>query len=211
MEEPFEEDQIGSSAMAYKRNPMRSERICSLSRELQSKPGSFAATHANQWMERTLDDSAIRRMDIPEMFLLADAVVMGLDNVTSGLVVYPRRIEARVQEELPFMVTESIIMKLVAKGVSRQEAHEQVRVLSNEAGSAVKHEGKSNDLVERVRSSEFFSPIWGELDDMLKPELYTGRSPVIVERFCGKGGVLEEKVKPYKEAIEKSAKAELNV
>ncbi|KAL8869409.1 MAG: hypothetical protein Q9174_004292, partial [Haloplaca sp. 1 TL-2023] len=125
MEEPFEKDQIGSSAMAYKRNPMRSERIYSLSRALISKPASFANTLSDQWMERTLDDSAIRRMDIPEMFLLADAILISLDNVTSGLVVYPKRIAAHVQEELPFMITESIIMKLVAKGQSRQEAHEQ--------------------------------------------------------------------------------------
>ena len=108
IEEPFETTQIGSSAMAYKRNPMRSERIYSLSRELMSKPASFANTLSDQWHERTLDDSAIRRMDIPEMFLLADAILLGLDNVTDGLVVYPKRIQSRVQEELPFMITESV-------------------------------------------------------------------------------------------------------
>ncbi|KAI9760329.1 MAG: Negative regulator of mitotic exit [Chaenotheca gracillima] len=211
IEEPFEKDQIGSSAMAYKRNPMRSERICSLSRELMSKPASFANTLSDQWMERTLDDSAIRRMDIPEMFLLADAILIGLDNVTNGLVVYPKRIETRVQEELPFMITESIIMKLVAKGESRQEAHEQVRVLSHEAGSAVKHGGLPNDLVSRIKATEFFRPIWDELDAMLKSEMYIGRSVEIVERFCAEGGVLAEKIKPYRAFIDQSTTSELHV
>lgn len=122
-------------------------------------------------VERTLDDSAIRRIDIPEMMLLADAILIGLDNITDGLVVYPMRIAAHVQAELPFMVTETIIMRLCAQGESRQEAHEQIRVLSHEAGSVVKNEGKPNDLVERIRSNAFFKPIWGELDGMLKAEL----------------------------------------
>ncbi|KAI4677156.1 uncharacterized protein J4E88_006963 [Alternaria novae-zelandiae] len=211
LEEPFEKDQIGSSAMAYKRNPMRSERIYALSRELMSKPASFANTLSDQWMERSLDDSAIRRMDIPEMFLLADAILLSLDNVTSGLVVYPKRVDARVQEELPFMITESIIMRLVAKGESRQEAHEQIRVLSHQAGAQVKNEGKSNDLVERIRSTEFFKPIWAELDGMLDSKLYTGRSEEIVEKFCGKGGVLEGKLKRYQGYIEGAKVSELNV
>ncbi|EAT86203.1 adenylosuccinate lyase [Parastagonospora nodorum] len=211
VEEPFEKDQIGSSAMAYKRNPMRSERIYSLSRELMSKPASFANTLSDQWMERTLDDSAIRRIDIPEMFLLADAILLSLDNVTSGLVVYPKRVDARVQEELPFMITESIIMRLVAKGESRQEAHEQIRVLSHEAGSQVKNEGKSNDLVDRIRTTEFFKPIWADLDGMLDATLYTGRSAEIVEKFCGKGGELDSKLAKYREYIAKAGVAELNV
>jgi adenylosuccinate lyase len=125
--------------------------------------------------------------------------------------VYPKRIEARVQEELPFMITESIIMKLVARGESRQEAHEQIRVLSHQAGSAVKNDGKSNDLVSRIKATKFFAPIWSELDDMLKSELYIGRSIDIVERFCGDGGVLEKKLKPYRAYIEKAATAELTV
>lgn len=190
---------------------MRSERIYSLSRELMSKPASFANTLSDQWMERSLDDSAIRRIDIPEMFLLADAILIGLDNVSNGLVVYPKRIDARVQEELPFMITESIIMKLVAKGESRQEAHEQIRVLSHQAGHNVKNEGKSNDLVARIKATEFFKPIWGELDEMLKSELYTGRSVEIVERFCGKGGVLDQKLKPYKAFIDQAVTAQLSV
>ena len=211
IEEPFEKDQIGSSAMAYKRNPMRSERIYSLSRALMSKPANFANTLSDQWMERTLDDSAIRRMDIPEMFLLADAILISLDNVTSGLVVYPKRIAARVEEELPFMITESIIMKLVAKGQSRQEAHEQVRILSHQASSTIKDDGELNDLVQRIKATKFFEPIWENLDDMLMPELYIGRSVEIVERFCGTGGVLERKIKQYKVSIDQSSVAELHV
>jgi adenylosuccinate lyase len=190
---------------------MRSERVYSLSRELLSKSASFANTLSDQWMERTLDDSAIRRIDIPETFLLADAILAGLDNISNGLVVYPKRIDFRVQEELPFMITESIITKLVAKGESRQEAHEQIRVLSHQAGSVVKNEGKPNDLVSRIKATDFFRPIWDELDDMLRPELYIGRSDEIVERYCGGGGVLEEKIKPYQAFIEKSTTVELNV
>ncbi|KAK0717040.1 L-Aspartase-like protein [Lasiosphaeria miniovina] len=211
LEEPFEKDQIGSSAMAYKRNPMRSERMYSLARELMSKPASFANTLSDQWMERTLDDSAIRRIDIPSTFLLADAILMGLDNITNGLVVYPKVIEARVQQELPFMITESIIMKLVAKGESRQEAHEQIRVLSHQAGSVVKNEGKPNDLVDRIRATPFFAPILPELDDMLRPDLYIGRSVDIVDRFCGPGGVLEQKISPYRAVVDKAVTAELSV
>lgn len=211
LEEPFEKDQIGSSAMAYKRNPMRSERIYALSRELLSKPASFNNTLADQWMERTLDDSAIRRIDIPELFLLADAILLSLDNVTSGLVVYPKRVAARVQEELPFMITESIIMRLVAKGESRQEAHEQIRVLSHQAGAQVKNEGGTNDLVERIKKTEFFKPIWADLEGMLDAGLYTGRSEEIVEGYCGKGGVLEEKLKAYRGYIEGAGVAELSV
>jgi adenylosuccinate lyase len=196
---------------AYKRNPMRSERVCSLARELLSKQATTANTLAAQWMERTLDDSAVRRIDIPEMFLLADAILGGLDNVTNGMVIYPKRIASRVQEELPFMITESIIMKLCAKGVSRQEAHEQIRVLSQEAGSVVKNEGKANDLVSRIRATEFFQPIWGDIDDMLRPELYIGRSVDIVERYCGPGGVVEKKIQPWKAIFEKAPTTELNV
>lgn len=190
---------------------MRSERVYSLARELLSKPASFSNTHSDQWMERTLDDSAIRRMDIPEMFLLADAILGGLDNITSGLVVYPERVAVRVQEELPFMITESIIMKLVAKNVSRQDAHEEIRVLSHQAGSVVKNEGKPNDLVARIRATEFFKPVWDELDEMLRADLYTGRSVEIVEKYCGANGVVAQKIKPYMAVIEKSKTTELNV
>ncbi|KAK5630979.1 hypothetical protein RRF57_006694 [Xylaria bambusicola] len=211
IEEPFEQNQIGSSAMAYKRNPMRSERVYSLARELMSKPANFANTLSDQWAERTLDDSAIRRMDIPDMFLLAEAILLGLDNITDGLVVYPKRIQSRVVEELPFMITESIIMKLVAKGASRQEAHEEIRVLSHQAGGVVKNEGKANDLVARIKSNEFFKPIWGELDSMLDPKLYIGRSAEIVEKYCGAGGPVELKLVPYMKYITETTTAELNV
>lgn len=211
IEEPFEQNQIGSSAMAYKRNPMRSERVYSLARELMSKPANFANTLSDQWAERTLDDSAIRRMDIPDMFLLAEAILLGLDNITDGLVVYPKRIQSRVLEELPFMVTESIIMKLVAKGASRQEAHEEIRVLSHQAGAVVKNEGKPNDLVSRIKSTEFFKPIWGELDSMLDARLYTGRSVAIVEKYCGAGGPVELKLVPYIKYITETSTAELSV
>lgn len=162
-------------------------------------------------MERTLDDSAIRRIDIPETFLLADAILIGLDNITNGLVVYPKRVAAHVQAELPFMITETIIMRLCAQGVSRQEAHEEIRVLSHEAGSVVKNEGKPNDLVDRIRSNEFFKPIWGELDGMLRAELYTGRSSDIVDKYCGPGGAVEKALAPYAEYIKGAATAELNV
>jgi adenylosuccinate lyase len=211
VEEPFEKHQIGSSAMAYKRNPMRSERIYGLSRKLMSIPINFANTLSDQWMERTLDDSAIRRIDIPEMFLLADAILIGLDNVSDGLVVYPKRIDARIQEEMPFIATENIIMKLVSKGASRQDAHEHIRVLSQQAASVVKNEGKPNDLIVRIKNTEFFKPVWGELDDILRPEMYTGRSHEIVEHFCGENGVLSQKIKPYRAFIDKTGTAELNI
>ncbi|EFQ31076.1 adenylosuccinate lyase [Colletotrichum graminicola M1.001] len=210
-EEPFEDKQVGSSAMPFKRNPMRSERISSLARELLSKQATTANTLAAQWMERSLDDSAVRRMDLPEMFLLADAIIGSLDNVTDGMVIYPQVIASRVQQQLPFMCAENIIMKLCAKGISRQEAHEQIRVLSHQAARVVKLEGKSNDLIDRIKASEFFQPIWADLDDMLRPELYIGRSVDIVERYCGLEGVAEKKIQPYRAIFEKSATTELNV
>lgn len=209
LEEPFEKDQIGSSAMAYKRNPMRSERICSLSRKLRSLPVNFADTYSDQWFERTLDDSAIRRIDIPEMFLLADAILIGLDNVTSGLVIYEKKVHSRVMEELPFMASENIIMKMVSHGASRQEAHEEIRVLSHQASDVVKKHGKKNDLLDRIRATEFFKPIWAELDDLMDPALYIGRSEEMVERYCT--GTVAENLLPYWEQITKSSTAQLNV
>ena len=161
LDEPHESTQIGSSAMAFKSNPMRSERICSLGRKLRNLPNDFSATFASQWLERTLDDSAIRRIDIPEMFLMTDALLIALDNVTNGLVVFPAMIEAQLQQELPFMATENIIMKLVSHGVSRQESHEQIRVLSGEARYAIRVEGKQNDLIERIKQNEFFVSLNG--------------------------------------------------
>ena len=211
MEEPFEKDQIGSSAMAYKRNPMRCERICALGRKLGTVNANFAATFINQWFERTLDDSAIRRMDLPEMFLLADSILIGMDNVTNGLVVYPARINAHVMEELPFMATENILMKLAEHGISRQEGHEEIRVLSHEASAVVKQQGGKNDLVERMKKSEFFRPVWDQIDAMLDPKLFIGRSPQIVEKLCGPDGVVEKKIQKYKSYIENTATAQLSV
>ncbi|KAH6656448.1 adenylosuccinate lyase [Truncatella angustata] len=210
MEEPFEKDQIGSSAMAYKRNPMRSERICSLGRKLANLPMDFK-DRCPRRMERTLDDSAIRRIDIPEMFLLADAVLIGMDNVSDGLVIYPKVINSRVMSELPFMATENIIMRIVAKGGNRQDAHEEIRVLSHQASAVVKQEGGSNDLIDRIKSTDYFKPIHGEIDQMLDPSLYIGRSVEIVERFCGSGGVLTKKLEPYQSHIQGAATAQLNV
>ncbi|KAK2744369.1 adenylosuccinase ade13 [Myotisia sp. PD_48] len=211
MEEPFERDQIGSSAMAYKRNPMRSERICSLGRKLSTVSANFSQTFSGQWLERTLDDSAIRRIDIPEMFLLADAILISLDNVTNGLVVYPAIINAQLSQELPFMATENIIMKLCSHGVSRQEAHEEIRVLSHQAAHVVKMEGGQNDLIERIKKTEFFKPVWGEIDGLLDPKLFIGRSPEIVERYAGPGGEVEKKLVTYRRYIDSTATAELSV
>jgi adenylosuccinate lyase len=199
LEEPFEADQIGSSAMAYKRNPMRSERICSLGRKLASLNQTPSATYAAQWFERTLDDSAVRRIDLPELFLCADALLILLANVSSGLVVYPAVIQRRIDEELPFMATENFIMRIVAKGGSRQEAHEQIRLLSQEAAGVVKREGGRNDLIERVRRCGFFEPIWGELEGLMDARTFVGRAPEQVGRF------LEMEVRvalgPYKEML----------
>ena len=201
LEEPFEKDQIGSSAMAYKRNPMRSERISSLGRHLANLNKNAADTYAAQWFERTLDDSAIRRITIPEAYLTADIILATLDNVVSGLVVYPAVITRRINQELPFMATENIIMRIVAKGGSRQDAHERIRVLSHEASAVVKLEGKDNDLIERISKDGFFKPIWGELDELLKPETFVGRAPEQVEHFVNKE--IKEALKPWEGKLAK--------
>jgi adenylosuccinate lyase len=211
IEEPREASQIGSSAMAYKRNPMRCERICGLGRHLSNINKDCSDTFASQWFERTLDDSAIRRIDIPHMFLSADAILMTLDNVCSGLVVYPKRIHARLMEELPFMATENMIMKMVALGKSRQDAHEEIRVLSHQASIVVKEEGGKNNLIDLIKKSEFFKAIWGEVEKMLDPTLFIGRCPEQVMKYCGPGGEVEEALKPYRKHIDSSTKVELNV
>lgn len=162
-------------------------------------------------MERTLDDSAIRRIDIPEMFLLADSILISLDNVTDGLVVYPAVVRAHVMAELPFMATENIIMRMVSKGASRQEAHEHIRVLSQEAAKVVKLEGKPNDMIERVKQSEYFAPVHGDIDAMLDPKLFTGRSETIVSRYCGAGGPVDRVLAKYMDYIKSSATSELSV
>lgn len=211
IEEPFEKNQIGSSAMAYKRNPMRSERIAGLGRHLANLNKNCADTYAAQWFERTLDDSAIRRITLPEIFLSADAICMTLDNVVEGLVVYPARIHAKVMEELPFMATENIIMKLVELGQSRQEAHEQIRVLSHQAGHVVKVEGKENDLIQRIKSTEYFRPIWHEIDGIMDPKNFIGRSAEQCQKYCGENGEVAQLLKPYKKFIDSSKAVELTV
>ncbi|XP_071106348.1 adenylosuccinate lyase-like [Haliotis cracherodii] len=183
LEEPFEKDQIGSSAMAYKRNPMRSERCCALSRHLMCLIQDPLMTASVQWMERTLDDSANRRISLAEAFLTADCVLCTLQNVFEGLVVYPKVIEKRVKQELPFMATENIIMAMVKAGGNRQECHEEVRVLSQVAGSVVKQQGGDNDLVDRIRASQYFSPIHAQLDALLDPSSFIGRAPKQVLEF----------------------------
>ncbi len=190
VEEPFEADQIGSSAMAYKRNPMRSERACSLGRHLMALAQDALNTHAVQWMERTLDDSAVRRICIPEAFLAADAVLGILQNVCEGLVVHPGMIRRHIDAELPFMATENIIMAMVEAGGNRQDVHEKIRVLSHQAAKVVKEDGKDNDLIQRVRHDPFFAPIHADLDELLDPATFVGRAPEQVDRF------LAEEVKP---------------
>jgi adenylosuccinate lyase len=211
IEEPFEKDQIGSSAMAYKRNPMRSERMCSLARKLGLMPAAFGQTYSHQWFERSLDDSAIRRIDIPEMYLLADALCILLENVSSGLVVYPAVINLHLQQELPFMATETMIMRMVEKGASRQETHEQIRVLSHQAGAVVKQEGMPNDLVDRIEKEKFFEPIWQELtpEDLLNPSKFVGRAPEQVVEFIVEA--VEPALAPFNEAMALSGVAEINV
>jgi adenylosuccinate lyase len=183
VEEPIEAEQIGSSAMAYKRNPMRAERVCSLSRHLMALGQDALSTHSVQWMERSLDDSAGRRIYLPEAFLAADAVLGILQNIAEGLEVHPQLIARHVRDELPFMATENLIMALVAAGGDRQAAHERIRVLSRAAAAEVKDHGRDNDLIERVRGDAFFAPIHGQLERLLEPGSFIGRAPEQVERF----------------------------
>ncbi|XP_055108765.1 adenylosuccinate lyase isoform X3 [Symphalangus syndactylus] len=205
MEEPFEKQQIGSSAMPYKRNPMRSERCCSLARHLMTLVMDPLQTASVQWFERTLDDSANRRICLAEAFLTADTILNTLQNISEGLVVYPKVIERRIRQELPFMATENIIMAMVKAGGSRQDCHEKIRVLSQQAASVVKQEGGDNDLIERIQADAYFSPIHSQLDRLLDPSSFTGRACQQVQRF------LEEEVypllKPYESVMK--VKAEL--
>jgi len=145
------------------------------------------------------------------MFLTADAISLTLDNVVSGLVVYEARIRSRLMEELPFMATENIIMKLVSLGGSRQEAHEEIRVLSHQAAHVVKNEGGKNNLIELIKKTEYFRPVWAELDAMLDPDLFVGRSALQVERYCGKGGEIEKAIAPYKKHIDLSKEVQLTI
>ncbi len=183
VEEPFEEKQIGSSAMAYKRNPMRSERISSLARYVIIDALNPAITASTQWFERTLDDSANKRISIPEAFLAVDAILNIYMNVAGGLVVYPKVIEKHLLEELPFMATENIMMEAVKRGGDRQELHERIRIHSMEAGKQVKVEGKPNDLIERIVADKVFGLTLEEIKSVLEPRNYVGRSPEQVEDF----------------------------
>ncbi len=207
VEEPFEKGQIGSSAMAYKRNPMRSERIAAISNYIISDCLNPMITAATQWFERTLDDSANRRVSISEGFLALDGVLDLYLNVASGLVVYPRVIEKHLMAELPFMATENIMMDAVKAGGNRQELHERIRVHSMEAGKRVKEEGKGNDLIERIAADPLFGVSEEALQDALRPELYVGRAPRQTEDF------LRDVVRPVLDANreELGLTAEINV
>jgi adenylosuccinate lyase len=181
IEEPFEEQQIGSSAMAYKRNPMRCERICGLSRFVVSLQSSPPATFATQWMERTLDDSANRRLVIPQAFLAIDAILILNHNIASGLVVYPQVIARHLREELPFMATENILMAAVAAGGDRQELHEQIRQHSQAAAAVVKEQGGENDLIARLKGDKAFAAV--DIEAAVDPAQLTGRSAQQVDEF----------------------------
>ena len=208
VEEPFEKNQIGSSAMAYKRNPMRSERIGSLSRYVMVDVLNGYFTTATQWFERTLDDSANKRLSIPEAFLAVDGILSLYANVADGLVVYPKVIEQRLRKELPFMATENIMMDAVKKrGADRQQLHEKIREHSMAASRVVKVEGGENDLLKRIAADEAFGVTLEELEKILKPENYTGRAKEQTEDF------LNECIKPVLEkyADVESDKPEINV
>ena len=193
-EEPFAKKQVGSSAMAYKRNPMRSERMTGLARKLMGLPADFAATAANQWFERTLDDSAIRRMDMAQAFLLTDAILKLYMNITSDMVVYPKQIERYLRAELPFMATEKILMACVERGKSRQEMHEVIREHSVAAGLAVKEQGKENDLLARLADDQRVPFNIDELEAMIgNYQEFTGRAVKQTDEF------LKEVVKPVLE------------
>ena len=183
MEEPFEKEQIGSSAMAYKRNPLRSERICALARHIMALTQDAQMTASTQWFERTLDDSANRRLSLPEAFLAADAVLELYANVAGGLVVYEKMIARRVNENLPFMATEDIMMEAVRMGADRQAIHERLRVHSQAAATRMKRDGLESDLMERIAADPAFPMDGAQLKTLLAPEKYTGRAEAQCERF----------------------------
>ncbi|MDD6214077.1 MAG: adenylosuccinate lyase [Firmicutes bacterium] len=207
IEEPFEKSQIGSSAMAYKRNPMRCERIGSLARYVIVDALNPAITASTQWFERTLDDSANKRISIPEAFLAVDAILNLYINVVDGLVVYPKVIRQQFMKEIPFMATENIMMDAVKRGGDRQELHEKIRVYSMEAGKQVKQEGKENNLLELIAGDPAFGMTLDELEALMKPENYVGRSREQVTDF------LNEEVKPLMDQYidELGVNVEINV
>jgi len=193
IEEPFEDEQVGSSAMAYKRNPMRCERATGLARFVISLVTSPLQTAAEQWFERTLDDSSNKRLSIPEAFLATDGILLITVNVARGLVVYPKTIEAAVQQELPFMATEEILMAGVRAGGDRQALHEAIRKHSQAAGSEVKQEGRANDLIDRLKGDSAFRAV--DLGSVMDPRRYIGRSAEQVEAFIS--GVVDPIRKRY--------------
>ena len=206
IEEPFEKNQIGSSAMAYKRNPMRSERMASLARYVITSAENPVLTAATQWFERTLDDSANKRIAVPEAFLATDAILLLYQNITSGLVVYPKVIESRLKAELPFMATENIMMEAVNKGGDRQVLHEKIRLHSQAAAQRVKEQGLDNDLLSRIAADPDFGLNQDDLEKLLDSQLYIGLAPRQVECF------LNEIIHPLLEKeTESAAPAELKV
>ncbi|MCS7469824.1 adenylosuccinate lyase [Stieleria sp. ICT_E10.1] len=190
IEEPIEKQQIGSSAMPYKRNPMRSERICALTRFVMSLQSSPAMTAATQWMERTLDDSANRRLVIPQAFLAIDASLVLMQNIASGFVVYPKTIEHNLAKELPYMETENIMMRAVEAGGDRQDLHERIRIHSREVAQRVNAEGKPNDMIERLKNDDAFSAV--SFDTEINPLDFVGRAPEQVDEF------IEQEIKPIR-------------
>ena len=207
VEEPFEKSQIGSSAMAYKRNPMRSERIASLSRYVMIDAMNPAITSATQWFERTLDDSANKRLSVPEGFLAIDGILDLCLNVVDGLVVYPKVIEKRLMSELPFMATENIMMDAVKAGGDRQELHERIRELSMEAGKNVKVEGKDNNLLELIAADPAFNLTLEDLQKAMEPSRYTGRAKEQTEAFIA--NVVQPVLDAHKDLL--GVKVEINV
>ncbi|MBW2465708.1 MAG: adenylosuccinate lyase [Deltaproteobacteria bacterium] len=201
-EEPFAKKQVGSSAMAYKRNPMRSERMTGLARKLMGLVGDFSATYANQWLERSLDDSAIRRMDIPQTFLLTDAILKLYINISSDMVVFPKQIERHLRQELPFMATEKILMAGVEKGKSRQDLHEIIKMHSLAAGKVVKEEGKENDLLKRLADDPEIPFTTDELEAMVgNYQQFTGRAAEQTEEFLT--AFVQPRLEPYKDILGK--------
>jgi adenylosuccinate lyase len=186
IEEPFGKKQIGSSAMAYKRNPMRSERVCSLARFVMSLTENAAQTHANQWMERTLDDSANRRLSLPQAFLGVDVILSTVANIAEGLVVWPNVIATHIRQELPFMATENIIMACVKAGGDRQDLHEAIRQHSMTAATRIKDHGENNPLLDLIRHDPLFAAVHDSLDSLLDPHAFIGRAPEQVQEFIEK-------------------------
>lgn len=209
IEEPFEKSQVGSSAMAYKRNPMRSERVCSLARFLMNLPDNAAQTHSVQWFERTLDDSANRRIVLPEAFLTADVILSLVANIVKGIQVWPKVISSHVAAELPFMATENILMATVRAGGDRQELHESIRAHSMEAGKRVKGEGAPNDLIERLAKDQLFAKVAPKFSEILNPSLFTGRAPQQVTDYLD--GVVNPTVSRLSEYVRKSSSEEIKV